>query len=305
MISFIMMAYNVEDYISDAITELQKENKVDWELIVVDDFSTDSTFEVAKKFADADERIKLVKNILKGKVSGTNYGYSLSSGDIIKCIDSDDVLLQDFFREYTEMQKYDAHCHSSYITNNKLNIQAIYEYNPLMLSKDYKFVLANLISFPKVSWSFSRSIADKIFPMPKNLPFEDVWISMIVKKNAQNIYAMKKSMYLYRQHDNQTFGGIINYDAARVVFRAKRLLQLIDVLENEPRVMKGLKKEIFDKVRVYNRLMSEEKLTILDILKVKVSLTTKLKITLIKKFPILAKYITILKWKIDATANKN
>jgi len=250
MISFIMMAYNVEKYITDAIVELQKENEVKWELIIVDDFSTDNTFETAKKFADVDSRIKLVRNITKGKVTGTNYGYSLTIGDIIKCIDSDDVLLQDSFRYYEDMKKYDAHCHSSYITDNKLNIKATYQYNPLMLLKDYEFILANLISFPKVSWSFSRKIADKVFPMPENLPFEDVWISMIVKKNAKNIYAMGNPLYLYRQHNNQTFGGIINYDSDRVIFRAKRLLKLMNILETEPRIIDGFEKEIFDTARV-------------------------------------------------------
>lgn len=300
MISFIMMAYNVENYISDAIVELQKENNIEWELIIIDDFSNDNTFGAAKKFAEQDKRIILVKNIKKGKVIGTNYGYSLSRGDIIKCIDSDDVLLQDFFREYEKMKNYDAHCHDSYITDSNLNIIATYAYNPLLISRDYEFVLSNLVSFPKVSWSFNRKIAEKIFPMPEGLPFEDVWISLIIKKNAINIFRIEKPMYLYRQHNNQTFGGIINYSNDKVVFRAKRLLKLMDVLENEPRVTEEFEKNIFDNVRAYNILMSHEKSSILDVLKSQIMVVAKIKIILIKKFPILAKYITILKWKLDA-----
>lgn len=293
------MAYNVENYISDAIIELQKENQVNWELIIVDDFSTDNTFTLAKKFADTDSRIKLVKNIRKGKVTGTNYGYILTKGDIIKCIDSDDVLLQDFFREYKKMKKYDAHCHSSYITDKNLNIQTVYEYNPLLLTKSYEMVLSNLISFPKVSWSFSREIADKIFPMPENLPFEDVWISMIIKKNAENIYAMRKPLYLYRQHNSQTYGGIINYSSDKVIFRSKRLLKLMNILEVEPRVIEGLDNTIFNTARVYNELMKEENLSILKVLKLNLKFAVKIKIILIKKFPKLAKYTTILKWRLD------
>lgn len=299
MISFIMMAYNVEKYISDAILELQKEREVRWELIIVDDFSTDSTYELAKKFSDVDSRIKLVKNVSKGKVVGTNFGYSLSSGSIIKCIDSDDVLLQGFFREYENMKKYDAHCHSSYITDNKLNIQATYECNPLMLSQNYYFILSNLISFPKVSWSFSRKIAEKVFPMPENLPFEDVWISLVVKKTAKNIYAMDKPMYLYRQHDNQTFGGVINYNSDRVIFRAKRLLKLINVLEDEPKVINGFERDIFNRAKIYNRFLSVEKIPIWKLMISELGFILKLKILLIKKSPVLAKYITILKWRLD------
>ncbi len=303
MISFIMMAYNVENYIEEAIVELQKENEVKWELIIVEDFSDDNTFEVAKNIAEKDDRITLVKNISKGKVVGTNYGYSLTSGGIIKLIDSDDVLLQDFFREYDYMQKCDAHCHSLYITDNKLNIKATYEYNPLMILEDYKYILCNLISFPKVSWSFKKNIADKIFPMPEDLPFEDVWISMIVKKNAKSIYAIDKPMYLYRQHNNQTFGGIINYNSDVVIFRAKRLLKLMDVLENEPRVMEGFDGSIFDNARSYNGFLSMENSSIINVATSGLFFQQKIKIVLIRNFTRLAKYMTVLKWKLDGIKN--
>tara|TARA_B100000902_G_scaffold185881_1_gene178256 strand:- start:1207 stop:2121 length:915 start_codon:yes stop_codon:yes gene_type:complete len=304
MISFIMMSYNVEDFIEDAIVKLQKEKKINWELIIVDDFSTDNTFKVAKGFADNDERIRLVRNLIKGKVTGTNYGYSLTTGDIIKCIDSDDVLLQDFFKYYDEMKNYDAHCHSAFITDNKLNVQAVYNANPLLISKDYNFVLSNLLSFPKWSWSFKREVAQKIFPLPEILPFEDVWIGLLVKKYSKNIYDINKPMYLYRQHDNQTFGGIINYAPEKVIFRSKRLLNLINVLESEKRIMEGFEKNVFDSVKTYNLLMAEENVSIFRILLSPIKLIAKAKILLIKKTPKLAGFMTILKWKFDAI-NKN
>jgi glycosyltransferase involved in cell wall biosynthesis len=303
MISFIMMAYNVENYIGEAIVELQKEKDVAWELIIVEDFSDDNTFEVARKLEESDKRITLVKNISKGKVMGTNYGYSLTQGDIIKCIDSDDILLKDFFSNYYDMQKYDAHCHPSYITNEKLNILSVYHLNPSIINKDYLFVLSNIISLPKVSWSFNRKLADKIFPMPENLPFEDVWISLLIKKHANSILTMCKPLYLYRQHSNQTFGGIINYSKGIVIFRAKRLLCLLSILENEFRVMESLDKSIFDKVKAYNEIMSQSSLSLLDVIKSNLNIKYKVKIILIKKLPYFAKNLTILKWKFDAFKN--
>jgi len=298
-----MMAYNVENYIGDAIIGLQKENNIEWELIIIDDFSDDNTFSVAKIFADDDVRITLVKNIEKGKVIGTNYGYSLTKGDLIKCIDSDDVLLQDFFREYDSMKKYDAHCHGAYITDSELNSQAVYNINPLYIHKDYEFILSNLISFPKWSWSFNRELADKIFPMPELLPFEDVWMALAIKRYAKNIFVIEKPLYFYRQHNNQTFGGIINYSKDRVIFRAKRLLKLIDVLENEPRVMEGFDRSIFDNARNYNVLLSMENLSIIDVATSGLSFQQKIKIVLTRNFTRLAKHMTILKWKLDDIKN--
>jgi len=107
-----MMAYNVEDYIEEAIVELQKESLVNWELIVVEDFSSDNTFNVVTDIAREDDRITLVKNVSKGVVVGINYSYNLTKGEIIKCIDSDDILTQGFFDQYKNMLKYDVYCHN-------------------------------------------------------------------------------------------------------------------------------------------------------------------------------------------------
>ena len=115
-----MMAKNVENYISDAIIELQQEMVVKWELIIIDDHSIDSTYQTALNFAKRDYRIIVKKNKFIGKVLGTNYGYTLTSGEIIKCIDSDDVLINNFFNEYQKLKLFDAHYHDAYIVNEKL-----------------------------------------------------------------------------------------------------------------------------------------------------------------------------------------
>lgn len=298
MISFIMMAYNVENYIGEAIVELQKEKDVAWELIIVEDFSDDNTFEVARKLEESDKRITLVKNISKGKVMGTNYGYSLTQGDIIKCIDSDDILLKDFFSNYYDMQKYDAHCHPSYITNEKLNILSVYHLNPSIINKDYLFVLSNIISLPKVSWSFNRKLADKIFPMPENLPFEDVWMSIVIKKYAASYLNIEKPLYLYRQHESNTFGGVLNYDFKKVKFRANRLLKLVDIIKYEQKyLIKGINKP-FEKINIYLKFQSEG-VSIFKILKSRLSRKYKYKLILILYFPKFAALITRLKWLFD------
>lgn len=298
MISFIMMAYNVEEYIEEAIVELQKENSIPWELIIVEDHSEDNTFEVAKNIADNDSRIVLVKNRSKGKVVGTNYGYTLTKGDIIKCIDSDDVLKQDFFREYENMKNYDAHCHSLFIVDNDLNTLSTYNVNSEFITTSYENVINNLISLPKSAWSFKREIADKIFPIPENLPFEDVWISILIKKYSNSIYNIDKALYLYRQHDTQTFGGILNYNIDRVVFRANRLIKLIDIFEKEQTHLIENINVPFSEMKIYLNLQST-KASIFKICIAKIKFIKKIKLILIMHFPRVATFITKIKWKLD------
>ena len=298
-ISFIMPAYNSEQYIGDSIKELQKENEINWEIIIIDDFSKDKTYEIAKSFQEKDNRIKVFKNLKKGKVTGTNYGYSLSSGEIIKCIDSDDVLHKDYFKYFNQLLSYDAHCHNAFITNDNLNVIAKYSINPRLLSNNYNIVASELLSFPKWAWSFNRKIASNIFPMPENLPFEDIWINLIIKKHCKEIFYIKSPIYMYRQHDTQTFGGILNFDKQKVIFRANRMLKLINIIKLEPRIQDNLEKDIFRNIENYWKLMSLEELSYFNILKTKQKFIEKLKIILMKKIPFLPRYALYFKWRFD------
>ena len=301
LISFIMPAKNSEKYISDSILELQKENNIHWELIIIDDHSSDKTLQIAKKFEKKDKRIKVFKNKKKGKVNATNYGYSLCRGENIKCIDSDDVLGQEYFRYYKYFKDYKAHCHDALITDDKLKKLIKYSVNPRLLYKEYDLVLSELLSLPKWAWSFNRQIAEKIFPMPEDLPFEDIWINLIIKKYCKDIYYIERPVYKYRQHNNQTFGGVLNFTKKIVIYRANRMLKLIKVLNRKPEISLYRRKKInLKNIENYWKLMSYERLNLHDVFKTELKLKEKIKVLLIKKYPLFTKYVIYIKWKVDA-----
>ncbi len=294
------MAKNVERYIATAIQVLLKEEDVQWELIVIDDHSTDNTLSVAKKFADNDGRVKVFKNKYTGKVLGTNYGYALSVGQIIKCIDSDDILSGCFFKFIPQMLDYDAHCHAALIVDEALSPLATYSPNKKIINSSFQYSAVNLLSLPKWSWSFSREIGDKIFPLPNNLPFEDVWISLLIKKHAFKILVIKEPLYFYRQHDNQTFGGIINFNKDVVVYRAKRILKLIKVIENEPRILCNELMIDFSAIKFFNELLSKEFLSWKMALFSKLNYSLKMKLIFYRFYPTLCSSLIKLKWFFDA-----
>jgi len=299
VVSFIMPAYNAEKFISDPIKELQKKNKINWELIIIDDFSRDKTFKVVKNFRKKDKRIRVYKNLRKGKVLALNYGFSKSKGEIIKLIDSDDVLSQEYFNFLNKLKKYEAHCHNFFITDSKLDILFKYNVNPSLIFDSYKYNLVRLISFPKAVWSFNRQIANKIFPMPDDLPFEDVWISLIIKKNSKNILKINKPIYKYRQHDNQTFGGILSFSKKKIIFRARRMLKLIKVLKKEARIVHGFDKNILENIKNFFQMMSSKNLSYYTILTSDQYLNQKIKLMLYKKIPKLTNYALKIKWILD------
>lgn len=93
-ISVIMSVYNGETYLSEAIESLVGQTFKNWELIVIDDCSTDSTPKILADFAKIDTRIKVYTNEVNLKLpSSLNKGIGLSSGKYIARMDADDICL--------------------------------------------------------------------------------------------------------------------------------------------------------------------------------------------------------------------
>jgi len=60
LVSVIMPAYNAENYIDTAIRSILNQTLTDWELLIVDDASTDRTYEIARSYRDC--RVKVIRN---------------------------------------------------------------------------------------------------------------------------------------------------------------------------------------------------------------------------------------------------
>ncbi len=90
-ISIIMPTYNREKLILRPINSIIKQNYKNWQLIVIDDQSTDNTYELIQKLSSKDDRIKIVKNTgRKGLHHARNIGFENASGEFIAFLDSDD-----------------------------------------------------------------------------------------------------------------------------------------------------------------------------------------------------------------------
>lgn len=91
-ISVVIPAYNASAYIADAIKSVQEQTFTQWQLIVVDDGSTDNTSEIIKGYL-SDSRIKLIKQENKGVSAARNAGIKEAQGKYITFLDADDYYL--------------------------------------------------------------------------------------------------------------------------------------------------------------------------------------------------------------------
>lgn len=95
LISIIMPVYNAERYISECIQSVLAQSYTDWELIAVDDGSTDSSPEIIDKYSQIDSRVIVVHKAHEGVSEARNVGLNIVRGDYIAFLDADDRLTID------------------------------------------------------------------------------------------------------------------------------------------------------------------------------------------------------------------
>ena len=89
-VSIIMPVYNAEKYVSEAIESVRNQSYENWELIIVDDGSTDHSPEIIDRYAQKDVRIQSFHNKNEGVSAARNFALSKISGELVTFIDSDD-----------------------------------------------------------------------------------------------------------------------------------------------------------------------------------------------------------------------
>jgi len=99
LVSIIMPAYNVENYIGKSIESIIGQEYNNWELIVVNDGSTDNTCDVVQAFTRTDSRIKLYNQDNRGVSVARNRGINVATGEYLAFLDGDDLWDKRFLAE--------------------------------------------------------------------------------------------------------------------------------------------------------------------------------------------------------------
>lgn len=102
LVSIITASYNYEDYIKDTIESVINQTYENWELIIVDDGSTDNSVEVIKSYCEQDNRIKLYQHengLNRGLPETLKLGISKANGEWISFLESDDKYMPEYLEE--------------------------------------------------------------------------------------------------------------------------------------------------------------------------------------------------------------
>jgi glycosyltransferase involved in cell wall biosynthesis len=128
LVSIIIPIYNRKYLISETLESILLQTYCNWECILIDDHSTDETFNVLLNFSEKDSRIRIYKRpfyLKKGANSCRNYGFELSKGKYIQWFDSDDIMKPKMIEEKISrfiVSDFDiVICRLGFFTLDKLN----------------------------------------------------------------------------------------------------------------------------------------------------------------------------------------
>jgi glycosyltransferase involved in cell wall biosynthesis len=118
-VSVIMPAYNVERYLAEAVDSVLAQTYRDFELVIVNDGSTDGTLAIAERYRDAHpEHIRIVSQANRGLAAARNAGMRAATGAIFALLDSDDGWAPEYLSE--QMQVLNANANIAIVTGNAI-----------------------------------------------------------------------------------------------------------------------------------------------------------------------------------------
>lgn len=95
VVSIIMPAKNAAAFLKESIESIINQSFKNWELIVIDDNSTDNTWDILSQYKETENRINALQNSGNGIIQALQLGHSKSSGNMITRMDADDIMPYD------------------------------------------------------------------------------------------------------------------------------------------------------------------------------------------------------------------
>lgn len=200
MISVVLPVYNVSLYIKEALDSILNQTIQDFEIIIIDDCSTDKTIEIVQSFKDARIRI-FTKPENKGLIDSLNIGFKAAKGKYIARMDGDDL---------SDLKRFEKQL---YVLENNPEIkvcgswlQAFGKDDKIIKHKEHHDqILVNMMVH--CSMSLGAVMLDRVWAEgeyfdenKKHVEDYDFWSRVIWKGKLYNI---QEVLYYYRIHENQ------------------------------------------------------------------------------------------------------
>lgn len=200
-VSIITANYNCEAFISDTIDSIQAQSFKDWELLIVDDNSSDRGIEIIKAYMQNDERIKLLQNDTNlGAAKTRNRAIKIAKGRFIAFLDSDDLWKKDKLEKQLKFMKDNKYAFT--YTSYDLIDESSSDLGEFLANGSVKYSdLLKTCNIGCLTAVYDTSILGKV-EMPDILKRQDYGLWLRLLKKVKWAYAMNDKLSTYRIRKN-------------------------------------------------------------------------------------------------------
>lgn len=225
MISIIVPIYNNEKYLPKCIESIQNQIFQDWELLLVDDGSSDSSGVICDSFAKENHRIKVIHKENGGVSSARNCGLDHASGDYIMFVDSDDWIEPDLCQKLLDgIQEADLAIGGYTVISNAGKVRyGVHENKKVEISSELRRVFnplceQNLFNTPWSKLYCRTIIAEQRFDEKIRLG-EDLLFNLNYLDKCKNIFVVSTMGYMYNLlNENSATKKLRDDDFSQIVY---------------------------------------------------------------------------------------
>lgn len=192
LVTVIMPTFNNQETIGEAISSVINQTYDNWELLIIDDGSTDETLDVVRNFKNNNKKIRVLNTPHMGNSFARNYGLNNAQGELFAFLDSDDYYDLDFLEKgVSEIVKQDADV-------------AVFNY--IRFSDRWEKVVSvgtGIFNSYTAVWNkiYKRELWQGI-EFPIGMKIEDLEIVTTIMGKASKIIKIDESFYHYRIRDS-------------------------------------------------------------------------------------------------------
>ena len=203
MISIIIPVYNGGDYLRPCFDSIIHQTYQDWELLLVDDGSTDDSGRICDEYAAQEQRISVIHKKNGGQAAARNDGLAKARGEYVSFVDCDDWIEPDMYASMLETMNHEKaeviicgykedYNDGSSKQVNADGFQATYD-----AQEAVKLLLTGKIGSYLWSMLFKREVVQEL--MPDLNPYEDHATIFKWMLHAQRVVVLHRAFYHYRQ----------------------------------------------------------------------------------------------------------
>lgn len=269
--SIIVPVYNVEQYLHDSVGSILRQTCQDFELILVDDGSKDSSPEICDTYAHKNANVKVIHKPNGGQSTARNMGVSAAQGQYAVFLDSDDMIsdvnfLEDLKRVIKDDTDIVVFRYEKYYNENKTSDCGIMLDGLNELPKDQLiFELVKRDAFFCSCWSKCTKMAllkENSIEFDEELSCEDMdWYFSVIEK-AKTMLVIDKPYVFYRQRENSVTSEFKSKSIADYIYTIgkwnERIESMPEGLEKEA-LLSALAKLYCNLLISYSRHMIELK----------------------------------------------